>query len=138
MVEAAIVYPIAFMLTLGLVVFAVGVYRYDQVASLAREGARWASVHGGQWATDVNKGTLTSSTDIYNNAIKPSAAGLNLTDLKLSSVTYSDSGQMPTYTASGNLKTNMVTVTVTYTWLPEAYVGSTLTLKSTSSMPITY
>jgi len=139
LVEAALVLPLVLMFTLGLVVFGLGSYRYQQVAALAREGARYASVHGGQWAADVNNNTLTTPTDIYNHAIKPNAAGLDLSHLSNPpSVTYANSGQMPTYTANGNTRTNIVTVTVTYTWTPEAYLGGTITLTSTSSMPISY
>jgi Flp pilus assembly protein TadG len=138
LVEGAIVCPLALMFTLGLVVFGLGSYRYQQVAALAREGARYASVHGGQWAKENNNNTLTTSTNIYNNAIKPNAAGLNLNDLSLSSVTYSYNDQMPTDPFNTSRQTNIVTVTVTYTWAPEAYLGSTLTLTSTSRMPISY
>lgn len=45
-VEAAIALPVAFLLILGTCVIGLGVFRYQQVASLAREGARYASVHG--------------------------------------------------------------------------------------------
>ena len=45
-VEAAIVIPVVMMLTLGTCSTAMGVYYYQLVATLAREGARWASVHG--------------------------------------------------------------------------------------------
>jgi Flp pilus assembly protein TadG len=137
MVEGAIVYPVALMFTLGLMVFGLGAYCYQQVAALAREGARYASVHGGQYAADQKK-SLTTSTDVYNNAILPNAAGLNTSKLKLKSVTYADSGQMPTYTSGGKKTTNTVTVTVTYDWSPEAFLGGTITLTSTSVMTISY
>src|SRR5438034_8528655 len=101
-VEAAIVYPVVLLLTLGLAIVGLGVFRYQQVAALAREGARYASVHGGQWAATNNSGTLTTKTNIYNNAILLHAAGLDTNQLAASdvAVTYADSGQMPTYTAS--------------------------------------
>ena len=139
LVEAAIVYPVVMLLTIGLCVVGLGVFRYQQVAVVAREGARWASVHGGQWATDLNSGTLTTSDDIRTNAVVPHAAGLDTSPSKLiCTVTYLDSGQMPMYRdGSGNLQTNIVTVTVTYTWVPELYLG-TVTLSSTSKMPISY
>ena len=50
MVEAAIVLPVVMMLTLGTCSTAMGVYYYQLVATLAREGARYASVHGSQYA----------------------------------------------------------------------------------------
>src|SRR5437764_7086389 len=121
-VEAAIVYPVVLLLTLGLGVVGLGVFRYQQVAALAREGARYAAVHGGQYATDFPYTSphtaLTTKDDIYNNAILPHAAGLSSSQLAASdvTVTYADSGQMPTYTVSGSTQTNIVTVPVNYTW----------------------
>src|SRR5262249_60834720 len=38
-VEAALVFPIVILLLLGLIVGAMGIFRYQQVAWLAREGA---------------------------------------------------------------------------------------------------
>src|SRR5262249_53532830 len=54
LVESALVYPIAFLLMLGLVVMGVGVFRYQEVSHLAREAARWASTHGAQYRKDMN------------------------------------------------------------------------------------
>src|SRR5256885_352346 len=114
-VEAAIVYPVVLLLTLGLTVVGLGVFRYQQVAALAREGARYAAAHGGQWKADDATRTLTTAADFYNNAIMPHASGLDTSQLAASdvTVTWADSGQMPPYTASGSTKTNIVTVTVT-------------------------
>jgi Flp pilus assembly protein TadG len=38
--------PVVFFLIFATIVGGMGVFRYQQVAALAREGARWASVHG--------------------------------------------------------------------------------------------
>src|SRR5438552_18248920 len=97
-VEAAIVYPVVLLLTLGLGIVGLGVFRYQQVAALAREGARYAAVHGGQWKADDTTRTLTTPTDVYNNAILPHAAGLDTSQLAVSdiTVTWADSAQMPT------------------------------------------
>ena len=46
------VYPVTILLLLGTVVLGLGVFRYQQVQCLAREGARYASVHGPQYAAD--------------------------------------------------------------------------------------
>jgi len=136
-------------LTLGLGIVGLGVFRYQQVAALEREGARYAAVHGGQWATDNHSGTLTTPTDICNNAIFPHASGLSTgTDPSTSqlatsdvTVTWADSGQMPSYTVtvSGTTTTytNIVTVTVNYRWAPAAYLPA-MTLTSTAKMPISY
>jgi hypothetical protein len=47
-VECAIVLPVTFFLLFALVVGGMGVFRYQEVATLAREGARYASTHGHQ------------------------------------------------------------------------------------------
>ena len=137
MVEAAIVLPIVFMFIIGLIVIGMGVYRYQQVASLAREGARYASVHGGTYASNTGNAAATQ-TSVYNNAILPMASGLDT-----SKITYSvtwPNGNYPTYMANPTTNTYRiayVTVTVNYSWTPEAYL-SPMTLSSTSTMPITY
>ena len=79
-VEAAIVLPVVMMLILGTCSTAMGVYYYQLVATLAREGARYASVHGTQYAADTGNPPATAA-DIYINAIMPMAVGLNLSNL---------------------------------------------------------
>jgi Flp pilus assembly protein TadG len=137
MVEAAIVLPAVFMFTLGLIVIGLGVFRYQQVAALAREGARWASVHGNSYARDTGN-TAADAAAVYNNAIKPMAAGLDTSKINYS-VTWPN-GKSPVYLAdpANNKYLNAyVTVTVSYSWTPEAYLSPT-TLSSTSKMPINY
>lgn len=46
LVEAAILYPLFLLLLLGTLVVMLGVFRHGQLASLAWESARWASVRG--------------------------------------------------------------------------------------------
>jgi hypothetical protein len=52
LVEFALVAPLVFLLLLGLIVGSFGVYRYLQVAALAREASRWAAVHGADYARE--------------------------------------------------------------------------------------
>jgi len=138
-VEAAIVYPVALFFVLGLVVGAMGVFRYQETAALAREAARYASVHGGQYAQEMNV-TAPAPADIYNNVILPMAEGLDTSQLNYS-ITYNTSN-WPFHTtldANNNVIPiqNTVTVTLTYQWLPEAFLGG-ITLSSTSVMPMSY
>src|SRR5262245_216786 len=51
-VEFAVVASALFVLFFSLIVGAMGVFRYQEMAHLAREGARYASTHGGQYALD--------------------------------------------------------------------------------------
>jgi Flp pilus assembly protein TadG len=139
-VETAVALPIAMMLTVGTCVGGIGIYRYQQVASLAREGARYASVHGTQYATDTGH-TAATSTDIYNNAIVPMAVGLDLNSLNYSvtwNTTNSQYSYNPNSTPPGQPLYNNVTVIVTYTWTPQLYITGPITLSSTSTMPMSY
>jgi Flp pilus assembly protein TadG len=143
-IESAIVLPATFILFLVLIVGGLGIFRYQEVASLAREGARWASVHGGQCVREANPSsanpTLTSSNDIMNNAVQPNAVILDPASLSCTA-SWTDASQMPAYLDYSQTppawKTNTVTVTVQYQWIPEMYLGG-ITLSSTSVMPISY
>jgi Flp pilus assembly protein TadG len=138
LVESAVVLNLTMLLILGIIFVGLGVFRYQQVSALAREGARWASVHGGEWAKETNS-SLTTATSIYNAAINPMAVGLDLSSLQTPpTVTWDNSSQMPLYVDSmAKWKNNQVTVKVTYTWIPEAFLGG-VTFSSTSVMTITY
>jgi Flp pilus assembly protein TadG len=138
MVESALVLSTALLLTLGVIIVGLGVYRYQQVASLTRVAARYASVHGGQFALDTGQSMATSQS-IYDQVIKPGAIGLNLNKLTYS-VTWDNANEMPLYLA--NVTTNQylrnrVTVTISYQWVPEAYLKG-ITLTSTSVMEMSY
>jgi hypothetical protein len=138
-VEGAIVYPVVLLLLLGLLIGAAGIFRYSELASLTREAARYASVHGGQYAQEM-KVTAPTPADIYTNVVLPRAASLDSSKLTYS-ITY-NSSNFPYHTtldASNDVVPiqNSVTVTLTYQWLPELFLGG-ITLSSTSVMPMTY
>ena len=126
LVEAAIIYPIAVLLTVGLMIFGMGVSRYNQVAGLAREGARWASVHGAQYASDHPSGISVSGTSIKDYLVTNKMAAMD-----------SDALTVTAAWSPSNAKGGEVTVTVSYNWIPEAYWGS-ITFTSTSKAIVTY
>src|SRR5262245_52773232 len=102
-VECAVVYPVVFLVVLGMLVGAAGVFRYSQLASLSREAARYASVHGGQYAQEM-KVTAPAPADIFNNVVLPRAEGFDTSRLHYS-ITYNTSN-MPFHTtldASNNV-----------------------------------
>lgn len=139
-VECAVVYPITFLLTLVMIMGALGVFRLQEAAWLAREGARWASVHGRDYAVE-NGQSQTTASDVYTNVIQPKGVMFDPSRLTYS-VTWANSSQRPIYldpttTPTYQPRRNWVRVTVTYQWIPEAYLGG-VTLSSTSEMPITY
>jgi Flp pilus assembly protein TadG len=135
--ESLVVLPILVFLILSTVVGGYGVFRYQQIAMLAREGARYASVHGGQYQQDTGNPAATAA-DIYNNAIAPFATSLDMKQLNYS-VSW-NSNNMP-YTMNGDYEKptgNTVTVIVNYKWFPEMYLMGPITLTSTSTVPMSY
>ena len=138
-VESAFVYPALFLLLLGLMVGAAGIFRYSQLASLAREGARYACVHGGQYAQEMGV-TAPTADQIFNNVIAPMAAAFDTTQISYA-ITYNASNYPYATTIDANNNVvpiqNTVTVTLTYVWVPEAFLGG-ITLTSTSVMPMSY
>ena len=124
-VECAITYSVTFLLIFGTIIGGLGVFRYQEVASLAREGSRYASVHGAEYEHSTGKPAATAS-DVYNNAILPRAVALDPSQL--------------TYNVTWNANNNQgstVSVTVTYHWVPEALLPG-MYLSSTSTAVVQY
>jgi len=143
-VECAFVYPITFLFVVGLLVGSMGMFRYQQIASLSREASRYASVHGTLYAKDANV-TAPTPADIYAAAVVDKAVALDLSQLS-PSITYEDGHGNITSNApsridivSGNVTpyANTVKVTLTYKWVPEAFLGG-ITLTSTSETTMSY
>ena len=135
--ESVVVLPTLFFLIFATVVGGYGIFRYQQIAMLAREGARYASVHGGLYQQETGNAAATPQ-DVYNNAIVPYATNLDLAQLTYS-VTW-NANNMPS-TVSNDYETptsNTVTVTVRYNWFPEVYLVGPITLSSTSTVPMSY
>lgn len=135
--ESVVVLPTLIFLILATVVGGYGVFRYQQLAMLAREGSRYASVHGGQYQQETGNPAATAQ-DIYNNAIVP------LATLDLSQLTYSvswNADNMPYNINGGDYEKptgNTVTVTLSYKWFPELYLVGPIVLSSTSTVPMSY
>jgi Flp pilus assembly protein TadG len=137
-VECAVIYPLVLFFLIGLIVGAMGIFRYQQVASLAREGARYGAVHGKTYEKFTGTPAATPQ-EIYDVAIAPNAVGLDPAQLSYS-VTWNTSNEVYR-TSTVNEQTvatrNDIIVTVTYQWIPEEYLGG-ITLTSTSVMPMHY
>lgn len=136
LVESAIVYPLVFLLLLGLIVGGMGAFRYQEVAALAREGARWASVHGGQYHLETGLPAATEES-IYKDAILPRATALIPEYLNCKVTWDKDNWPSRVVSDNGGAKGNTVSVTVTYRWLPKSPVGP-ITLSSTAVVPMAY
>jgi len=121
-VECAVVYPVAILLLLGTIITGLGIFRFQQVQALAREGARYASVHGPMYASENSQSEASTSTVLtYVEGLAVDLSGLNCT-----AVTYSATALPCT-----------VSVTLTYTWTPESFF-SPMTWTVSSTMPVTY
>ncbi len=136
-VEFAVVAPIAIFLLLATMVGSQGVFRYQQVAALARDASRWASVHGAQYAQDTGNPAATSE-DIYESVILPQA-----TTLKPEHMSYQvswDKSNLPLEITDDvqNPVGNTVTVTVSYQWLPEIFLLGPINLTSSSTVQMNY
>jgi Flp pilus assembly protein TadG len=153
--ETAVVGSVFFLLLLMIITGAVLVSRYQQVAAVAREGARYASVHGGQYAAENGLPAAPTSV-IFANAISPMAVGLNLSasdvTVKLKTWQINDDGSVSQVTqdwdssdkypyvvtdSNGTARTTSVVVTVSHTFAPDV-LGGTITMTSTSEIPMSY
>ena len=117
-VEMALITPLLLLTLIGLIVLGLGIFRCNEVACLAHEGARWAAVRGKTYDKQNNRSTAVTSTDLYNDVIKPRAVGFDPKKLT-SELTWSDDRRT-------------VAVTVRYRWSSEAFFGE-MTLSSTST-----
>lgn len=159
-VESAIVLPVTFLLILGLVIGASGIYQYNQVMYLAQETARFAATHGGTYATEnaalIKAGTLPSVDANYliTNVAKARAVGVDTSKLKISISINSGPGTYDWDNTTGNnyrsvtstatqgtskiTVNNMVAVTVSYQWSPQLYFTGPITLTGTWVQPMSY
>ena len=135
LVEFAIVAPVVLFTMFAIIVGAMGVSRYQQVAALARGGARYASLHGADYAAEKDKPAATA-TDI-TNIVKSNNVGLKA-DKITCTVTWNSSNQPLTTTNYLAPKGNTVTVKVTYQWIPEMYLAGPINLTSTSTAQMLY
>jgi Flp pilus assembly protein TadG len=139
LVESALVYPLLFLLLLGTVILVLGVFRYMEVAALAREGCRWASVHGSQYAKDTGKPAATTSADVYNGVIASQAVGLDPRKLSCTVTWNPNPNDYHTILLENDVfpVSNTVRVTITYQWVPEAFFPP-ITLTSTAESIMSY
>jgi Flp pilus assembly protein TadG len=136
-VEFAVTAPIVLFLLLATMVGSLGAFRSHQVAALAREGSRWASVHGAQYEEETGNPAATPQ-DVLNTVILPLATTLNPEYLSCA-VTW-DESNMPLEVTDDvqEPRGNTVTVTVTYQWFPELLLVGPYNLTSSSTMQMYY
>ena len=157
-VEAVVVYPILFFLVIGQIVGGMGVFRYQQVAHLSREAARFAAVHGGQYqqenAAAITAGQLPNVTEDYIKQQIVQAKAISMDASRLSvQVSFNNANGSFGWDDTANngnrypfaensdgtaALTNTVSVTVTYQWFPESLLIGPYTITSTSVIPMSY
>lgn len=119
-VELALVCPIALLMILGMIVLGLGVFRYQQVEALAREGARWAAVRGPSFQQDQELPAPTSA-DLLEQVILPRLNGLDPDELN----------------CSLDMSGGTARVEVTYRWVPE-FLLDPITITRRAEIPVTY
>lgn len=147
--EMAIVSSVFFLLLFGIIVGGLAVFRFHQVATLAREGARWASTHGSQFSADYRMGTLTTESMIKDQ-MTSRARGLDLDPARFrvtvfletpdttppTSIPWDASDRSP----NNALRAKMVRVRLEYQWVPEVFLfGSGFVwMRGESAIPMNY
>lgn len=119
-VEFAIAAPLAFLFLIGLIVAALGVFRYQHIADLAREAAMVAATHGPAYAKRTGK-PMPTGESLKTNVVLPQAAGLSADALDCQ--------------CDYDLDAALVRVTLRYQWIPEAFL-TPVTLSSTAVMAL--
>jgi Flp pilus assembly protein TadG len=154
LVEFAVISAATFLVIFALIIGGLGIFRYQEVSHLAREGARYASTHGGRYSQDgipaqTGVPAVNSSSDLLSY-LQPQTSLLdpNLLQVSVSWTapswvtpsnypTYMDTD--PTLVPPGQVvEQNYVIVTVSYQWFPELYLVGPFTLTSTSEMAMSY
>ncbi|OHE75352.1 MAG: hypothetical protein A2107_15765 [Verrucomicrobia bacterium GWF2_62_7] len=119
LVEFCICALVFFMLVFGVVDLARGVFAYNTIAHCAREGVRYAVVHGADSAAPVGP---TANDATLASVVRGFATGLQANNLSVLS-------SWP----SGNQTGAVVNVTVSYTFQPVTLFFRTLPLSNSSS-----
>ncbi len=145
--ETAIVLSVLFVMIIAIIVGGMTVLRYQQVACLAREGARWASVRGGddqrETGTDgvMVKQIVSDGILPYAAAMDPGAVSVEVFWVDQSTGIATDwdlaRRDVRSITAGGEYVTNTVRVIVTYTWASGFLSGPTVTT-SRCEFPMTH
>jgi Flp pilus assembly protein TadG len=138
MVEFAVISSVTVLILIGLLAFGLRIFCYQQVARVARDASRWASVHGTGYAQATGNSAATAAV-VYNNAIVPNAQGLNLSNLTYSVTWNTSNSPYHTVTVSGVTKNvaNTVTVAINYSCLQIGPFAA-LTVSSTSTTPMSF
>ncbi len=150
-VEAAVVLGVLVVVMLGTMVCGVGVFRHQQVACLATEAARYASLRGGDYQKDTTGALRPPPTrqQIVDAAVAPKAIGMDPAAVSVT-VQWIDRGanggpkdwdvatkDVRSVTVGGEYVTNTVRVTATYHWTPGVFFAPA-DLTAVCELPMAY
>jgi Flp pilus assembly protein TadG len=154
MTEAGLILTAFLFLLFAIIVGGLGVFRYQQLATLSRLGARFASVHGSQYVAEYGSRLPLQDQAAIQTYLRNQAVGLDPSQLNVQVQLSTSSGTVgwdagggavatPVATTSGaaaSQRTSTVTVTVTYRWMPEVgFLGvGPLNLSSSTAMPMAF
>ena len=110
-VEVAITAPLAILLVIAMMVGTLGAFRYQQMATLARAGASYASLRGPYYALRTGRPRATAE-DVMQHVVIPNAIGMSASELH------------PDLTFDTEAGT--VTFSLQYDWLPEALLPAAI------------
>ena len=147
-IEGAVVYSAFLALVFMLVIGGAGVFRYQLVAALASEAARFGSVRGSAFADETQSASPTAQ-EIYDRAVAPLVIGMDRSKLTLrvewintttDEVFDWDAAPKRPYNQSttGVVETNRIRVTVLYRWFPECFLGGPLTMTAVTELPMAF
>lgn len=127
MVSFALSSSFLFMFIFGLTTMCLAFYTYESISELAREGARYAIVHGSTCETSSGSSceATTSQVNTYVQGLSiPNMGGGTMTV----NTTFPDGGEVP------NLDRVQVTVSYTFPWHIPFAGSQNVSMSSTSEM----
>ena len=125
--EFALTLPILLLAIAGLFDFTRAIYNYNTLAEIAREGTRYAMVHGSDSTSPVGPGQDAALID----HVKSFATAMDPSRITVS----------PTWPSGNNKPGSSVRVEVSYSFTPLTWVivnGSPMTMSSLSEAIIVY
>jgi Flp pilus assembly protein TadG len=140
--ETALVMAVTLMLVLGIIVFSLLIFDYHTVASMARQGARWAMVRGAACPQSGEVGEAScpaTKAEIQSYVQGLALANMTPSDVSVTPIVWSAEPGCSGY-ASNNGPGCQVAITVSYPFtlslplVPMPKAG--ITLSSTSTMII--
>lgn len=146
--ETAFVLPVLFLILVGILVGGMGVFRYQQVASLAREASRHVAVKGTDWQR-ASKQNSPTQEEVLRQIVQARAVGMDASKLSLTIqwidgatgdvVDWDRSTKDPvSMTNTGELVANRLRVTVSYQWMPELVLIGPFVMQSVSETPMSF